>query len=52
MRTLRKRTSWLILICLLVLLVAAVWGGGGWAWNRLLALHGIRAHATAPAHRP
>ncbi len=44
----RKRTSWLLLLCLAILLAATVYGGGGWMWRKLLEMHGIRPHA-APA---
>jgi hypothetical protein len=31
---------WTMVLITLLLLVAAVWGGGRWLWKGLLAMHG------------
>ena len=36
-----KSISRLIVVGLLVVGVAVLWFGGGWAWRQLLRLHGV-----------
>ena len=44
MRERSSRLTWLILAVIAILIlvaVAACWGGGDWLWHQLLALHGM-----------
>lgn len=37
----RKRAKVWIVVVVLVAVTCAVWIGGGWLWQKLLAMHGV-----------